>query len=482
MRRFLTKPALVIVAMLLFLGAFISLALSGVFKQGLGQNSSPDPTESPSQVETIAAPAGSEDGADPAATQELSDVAVAPTGRIAYVTPEGSVATMSPDGRQRRILTEEGPRFQFPAWSSSGESVAAIGSNAGGAGVYVLRDEPGALNTQELYFSREQAPFYLYWSPDDQHIAFLASHPTEILGFHAVPVEPEYEERLLATGIPFYWDWTADAQHLFIHAGYAGPAARLEFLDITGSEPGRSIARPGFFQAPGISPTGRYLAYAEEVNEEASQLVIADTETSDTQEERHPGQIAFEWSPSEDLLAVISAEDGAGHFYGPLRLVDARSTEIRLLTRETIIAFFWSPDGRTIAAFSVHGGNNDLNVRLPGPRTLRDVSPKAPGAGPSPRAKSLQQLQIPPLKLMFIDVESGLTRSLRPFEPSHVFATQFLPFFDQYALSHRLWSPGSEAVVIPMVIDDQDRVVVVPAGGQELQSLEEGDMPSWSHQ
>lgn len=45
------------------------------------------------------------------------------------------------------------------------------------------------------------------------------------------------------------------------------------------------------------------------------------------------------------------------------------------------------------------------------------------------------------LNLWCVNVESGEQHLITTFEPADLFVNQFLPFFDQYALSHRIWSP-----------------------------------------
>ena len=87
------------------------------------------------------------------------------------------------------------------------------------------------------------------------------------------------------------------------------------------------------------------------------------------------------------------------------------------------------------------------------------------------------------LNLSVVDVASGETQLLSTFAPTPLFVGQYLPFFDQYALSHRLWSPGSDALVMPMLSAEggqlTTQVVVVPLQG-EPQPIAAGDMPSWS--
>jgi TolB protein len=79
-----------------------------------------------------------------------------------------------------------------------------------------------------------------------------------------------------------------------------------------------------------------------------------------------------------------------------------------------------------------------------------------------------------------VDIDSGQRRLLKTFLPTEEFLTQFLPFFDQYALSHHLWSPGSDALVLPVVENGQAHILVVPADGSTSHPLAHGTMAFWS--
>ena len=79
------------------------------------------------------------------------------------------------------------------------------------------------------------------------------------------------------------------------------------------------------------------------------------------------------------------------------------------------------------------------------------------------------------LNLWVIDLDSLQPRLLFTFEPSDVFLSEFMPFFDQYALSHRLWSPDNKAIVIPTINEaGLDEIVVVPVDGDEHLTIGEG--------
>jgi TolB protein len=82
--------------------------------------------------------------------------------------------------------------------------------------------------------------------------------------------------------------------------------------------------------------------------------------------------------------------------------------------------------------------------------------------------------------LHVVDIQSGRSQTLLEFEPPALFVNQFLPFFDQYAKSHRIWSPDSQALVVPIITGERVEVCVVPIQGEPLRSVAEGLMATWS--
>ena len=55
-----------------------------------------------------------------------------------------------------------------------------------------------------------------------------------------------------------------------------------------------------------------------------------------------------------------------------------------------------------------------------------------------------------------------------------------LPYYDQYALSHRLWARDSSAIVLPLDADGDDQLFVIPADGSEMTPLGGADLGFWS--
>ena len=84
------------------------------------------------------------------------------------------------------------------------------------------------------------------------------------------------------------------------------------------------------------------------------------------------------------------------------------------------------------------------------------------------------------LALHVVDVHSGHSKAITVFQPWTLFVNQFLPFFDQYALSHRIWSPASDALVIPMAKGNTVQIDVVPINGGPAKPIAEGMMATWS--
>lgn len=416
-----------------------------------------------------------------AAEDTLPEIAATSTpnpnrvNRIVIVNDDGQIETMAPDGSEQRQLTDVVFNFQFPAWSPDATAVAAIGASRASSSIFLLPDTAAANIEDPIQIYRENnySPFYLYWSPDGEQISFLASHVSRGMTLNVVPAAAGSTRSELLQGSPIYWQWTANGQQMLLHSGVASDDSRLTFLSPTDLENSADdLANPGLFQVPGISANGRYLAYAESVNGDNSQLVIADTTSGGQQEVRHAGLVAMGWSPTSDLLAFTSGRPDSDNFWGELQLFDAETGDVRLLSRNLVVGFFWSPDGRSLAVISAPQDNGEIIAAAPW------------GAQDSANrlGKRVQQGHSFNFTLTVIDVASGEGRVLGEFEPTFLFLSQFLPFFDQYALSHRIWSPDSDALVLPVREGSRSMIYVYPADGSAKQLLAEGTMAFWSPQ
>ena len=136
--------------------------------------------------------------------------------------------------------------------------------------------------------------------------------------------------------------------------------------------------------------------------------------------------------------------------------------------QDTVVGFFWSPDGQRIAYLTPTAGADNPGAARPAGLTALSPLPAAQRGRLS-------------FRLWVVDVASGQQRLLSTFRPSEVFLGQFIPFFDQYALSHRLWSPASDAIVLPMVsAEGASGIYVVSVESGQATRVADGSMAFWS--
>ena len=399
-----------------------------------------------------------------------------PLNRIVFVNNERQIETVAPDGSQRRLLTDEKHFYEFPTWSPDGSRIAALGSDRSGGGIFLLQDDEEPGDPQELLFNHDRRPFYLYWSPDGKQISFLADNPVHGIGLNVMDAKPGEESSTIASGSPFYWNWTSDSRQMLIHSGNQEDDSRLVLIDNAGQDQAPQIPAPGYFQAPGISPSGRFWAYSQLKEGGISWITIDDQVTGEQWAERHAGSIALNWSPVMDKLAFISGENnGQFNFWGPLRLLDTATGETRLLSSNLVLAFFWSPDGKQILTISVPNNNG-----LSGGVEVREIKSRhlARNGQASPPLQTMRHQ----FMVSVIDVDAGTGLELSEVTLPTIFLSQFLVFFDQYALSHNLWSPDSAQIVLPIVANGENQIVVISTKSGRTHQVGSGHMAFWSKQ
>jgi TolB protein len=441
----------------------------------------------------------------------------AASGNIALINLEGDLEVIAPDGEGRRRITAGDRFFQFPAWSPDASRIAAIGRNRLKSGVFVFDSDsfgpsdPGP--EQTVFESARNFPIYLYWSPDSQHVSFIAMRGgDQSMGLHLASVDKSaikdgVEPRLITTGQPCFWEWTADGQRIIAHiGGWDERGARLTMINPfeRGADAKSSIARPGLFQAPGIARSGRYRAFGQWTRKNDAELLVEEIDGDGRITISHKGVAAMSWSPTRDHLAFISPPGPVRTYYGPLKLVDAVSGDVEVIGDDVVLAFFWSPDGDKIAYFTVSQIADAVSGVFPDPIALardggsqphKDVfdddndAPDEPPVDQESSATDAETVETSELWLnvWVVDIATRESSLVATFEPVDLFVNQFLPFFDQYAKSHRIWSPDSRALVLPMMKADETgqraaTICVVPvlAGDGAVRRVGDGLMAFWS--
>lgn len=381
--------------------------------------------------------------------------------RIVFVNDENQLETIASDGTQSQRLTDASTRFTFPVWSPDAQQIAAIGNGFTFSGIFVLSPEETAERLQPVYRQSSGGPIYMYWSPDSQNVSFITTSPGDGMSFHLVPADGSADSRQLVAGQPFYWDWIDDGTKALISTN-----DQISLLNIANGEQ-EEVAAPGRFQAPAVSTNGRFWAYASiDPFSRLSEVTIEDRETGETVSQEHTGIVAMGWRPNGSQLAYINPVRSSRRFYGPLSLLDAETGNVETLTSDTVLAFFWSPNGRYLA-YLTFGGFQEGTQEVAARRQL---------------TKPAQQRDELQLTLSILEIDTGQGLQLAQFQPTALFLTQFLPFFDQYAHSHRLWSPDETALVLPVRQEGVNKIMVVPASGGIARTIAAGALAFWSPQ
>jgi TolB protein len=388
--------------------------------------------------------------------------------RLAIVDAAGGLSITDGSGGSVVGYGDAGIAFSFPAWSPDGTRIAVIGQSADESDVYIFTVHAAgtpAVDPTIVYRSPDRPPFYLYWAPDGRQVTFLTTEPDGI-ALRLAPADARSQPVVLRTGAPIYWAW-ADPTRLLIHSGDDGPDGFLAEVGTDGASVEPEVIQPGGFRVPAVTSDGRYRAFVLPGQGTAAQIVVEGRDRKDPHSIDVFGAAAIDFGPGTDELAFLAPAVAGREVplpVGPLRLIDSVSGQVRTLLAGSVVSFFWSPDGATIAALEIAGTGDDQVATV----STRSAATTAATTGLA-------------LRLVFVTVESGAIRAQRPLMVSDTFVQQVIPFFDQYALSHRLWSADGTAVVIPIVGDDgADRLEVVRADGSDARAVAAGVSAFWA--
>jgi WD40-like Beta Propeller Repeat len=415
---------------------------------------------------------------------------------VAVVDANGGLATMDEHGGSVVRYGDPGITFGFPAWSPDGTRIASVGQGPADTAIYVFNvprggsaggGAPGTAASPRsggeptvVYRSPDHPPFYLYWAPDGRALSFLTTEPVgfalRIAAADGSGPPASGTGGVVRLGQPLYFDWV-DPARLLVHVG-TGADAYVGEIGPDGTSLAPTVPGDGVFRPAIVSHDGRYVAYARSTSDAAGEVIVAARDGSSQQPLPVVGPAAFVFDPTGDTLAAVGAtvagSDTGGFPIGPLRLVDPVSGAIRTLLDGSVVSFFWSPDGRTIAALRL-AQPGDVPITAGGGVVLTAARASAtPTVGP-PAATAVRA------RLAFVDVETGKVTSEKVIGLGEDFVNLLLPYFDQYALSHRLWSPDGSSILLPLIdATGRPRVYVVPADGTMPRPVADGIKGFWS--
>jgi TolB protein len=351
------------------------------------------------------------------------------TNRLLMIDRRGNLFTVDADGGNAFAITTDASANQVysqPTWSPDGSHIAfARVNNMQTSQLVIVRADGSQRRELDVPF----APFFLFWSPLGSELAYLSNWTDGqqmSIGLNVVDLDREpISITTVSVGQPLYFSWSPTGDRILIHM-----SNRLVALtDLDGS---RVVLanQSSNFSTPQWLADGDHLLYG--VNEEGNQQIVL-TNLAGEIEQRiaFNGVASFFINPTGDKLAFVDSTQSVGtNAFGPLFVLDLEDGSYRQLSRTPVVFFAWSPDGRALLYMTVE-----------------------PFRGQTWLKPSIWR-------------EDGTT-TLSRFRPSNLFFDQYLRFGDQYAQSHRYWSPDSQSVVFSGIGEDgQAGIWVQQADGQ----------------
>lgn len=374
---------------------------------------------------------------------EVEEPTTAPTenlspGRIVVLDSGGDIVTLDPDGSGRVALTDDGDsvtNFQ-PVWSPGSAIVAWSVADESGFAVMTANDDGSDRRRVEV----SGFPFYINWSFDGEQIGVLHAGRAGAFDLELVDLETA-TAALLDSGSPYYFSWSPDSDAVVVHVD----GNRLEIFDesATPTDIGPTSSR---YFAPRWAPSGIFYLGPDGVTlrgNDGSRKVF-DAPPS--------GFVSINPNPQGSLVAVHSLGSSGGVTVGvapvaveephTLSVIDIESGTTDVVSTKLSVGSFWSPDGVMLLVLEVNPEARAVDVVL---------------------------------------WESGESRLLATMAIPDSLITEALAFFDQYAQSWRMWSPGSDAIVLPGSIEDDEGVWVIPVDGSDPVNISDGDWAAWSY-
>ncbi|MGB1288419.1 MAG: hypothetical protein ACPG7F_17930, partial [Aggregatilineales bacterium] len=379
-------------------------------------------------------------------------------------------------------LTDDGTstrRYEWVTWSRNGQ-LAYFCCNLQFAsdfetGAYVSTD---GITPGEVILSGEGEPvIYAGWSPGlclggnncDALAMLINDLNTGALRVDvASRVDDNFSVNTIATGNPFYFTWSPGGDRMVFHR----MGRDIDFFDVSSTtiEDAVQQTSSGLFQSPAWSPVDDRVLFAIPGEESGrSNLVVNNGSDNVILREEIPGTLSFLWSPDGNYVAYRVLSDGQ---YGRIFIVDAITGEtIAESNLDGTLGFFWSPDSNRLAYLTVSASEGNFNASTESEGILISQTIQEPTG----------------LSWNVLDVQANTNQVYPSFIPTREMI-YLLTYFDQFAPSHRLWSPDSSHLVYSEVIgtgDDVETVItildVIAANSVPL-TIGHGSFAVWSYE
>ncbi len=346
--------------------------------------------------------------------------------------------------------------YDLPTFSPDATQIAyASAQRRGGSLNFAINVYNFTRRVPITVFQSSEHPIYFYWLPGGQRIFFLAENG-DSLDLILAEVREGRPVRALLKGLPIFFDWNQALNDLAFH--YAPPEdsgpEQAGLIQITARD--QHVVKvfssgAASFRSPVWSPDRSHLAYVLNDHRGQFDLMVADADGNEAKPMvgLAPGTTAFEWAADSRHIAFSTLKREGRMSYDGINLLDLETGNISTLVSAPVIAYFFSPDGKWLAYIGTGENANTWNVIAAG---------------------------------------GGRPRKLCDFIASSSESTVYR-VFDQYALSHRIWSPDSRAIVFAGAVLQQDQappenispsVWAVPIDGQAPRTIADGSVGFWS--
>jgi Tol biopolymer transport system component len=416
-----------------------------------------------------------------------------PVNRVVFVGNDSNIYVSDPTSGTTTAVTHDGGKqhaYNYPAWSPDSRRLAFVGYTLDGENLSegsLFTAAPSGDKLTPVYKAPDHFPFYLYWSPDSQHVAFLADKEAGRLALNVAQTDAPDSTKELDTGAPLYWAWAPDSSQMFTHVGGTradNSDARLALLPFGSNQSRHALdALPGSFQAPQWASSGSILYSAQDGDKQV--IALSDAQGKETKKlVEYKGRASFALAPDGKMVAYLltDAATQLPHF-GPLRVVNVQDGKIHVVSQSPVLAFLWSPNSQKLAYLTVTLGNNS-SPEGPTNFDVPSVQPEVASREPEKfsNAPSFNQSGQPRVQLHWQvwDSVAGGTRTVASFVPTTSFLN-VIPYFDQYANSSTFWSPDSQFLVYTARTDERGDVWIADAtGANPPRKIGEGVIAFWS--
>ena len=363
-------------------------------------------------------------------------------GYIAYIGTDYNVYTLNLEDYTETQLTNDAGqtrRYQWPTWSTDGR-LAYFGTFVSegqlATSTYISPDG----NTQgELVYTGPELFNYAYWSPGNceagercRDLAVLLSSSAR--GMLVELVRDGLDEPVNLTaglgGPPFYYSWSPDGSRML----WQRNNQRFDIYDANRDRVTNTLAQtPGLMLAPAWSPVDDRLLFGARTEDNTTDLVISENDEARVIAEDFAGLVSFNWSPDGNLIAY---RERTAQGYGTLFVIDSTSGETVIRSPTTgVISFFWSPDSQRIAYLTL--------AALPDTFSAYQAS-HVPAQSQPPSVG---------IAWSVLEVSTGNVTQYGSFFPTPE-TLYLVQYFDQFAQSHRVWSPDSRHLLYSELTQD----------------------------